>query len=101
MLQTIAGIFAIITSTICLFPQIYKILKNKSAHDVSMPMLWLFLGSSVSWISYGSYTMDWAVLITNIIAGIHFFNVSLDGILINSPDMIYYYNYNLDFFFFI
>ncbi len=61
------GIIASITSFIGLTPQIYKTYKIKSAHDISILMLWNYLVCSIAWIGYGTYTSSSFVVYSNIV----------------------------------
>jgi MtN3 and saliva related transmembrane protein len=63
MLWTIVGSTAALLTMFSFFPQIFKILKTKSARDMSLVTL-LQLSSGVSlWILYGLYLKD-AIIIT-------------------------------------
>ncbi|MCT4635661.1 MAG: SemiSWEET family transporter [Rickettsiales bacterium] len=64
---TMFGLVATITSFVGLMPQVYKIYKTKSAHDVSMIMLYNYLICSISWIGYGIYTSSEFVVYSNIV----------------------------------
>lgn len=67
MLIYFIGALAAITSTISLFPQIYKTFKSKSAKDLSLLMLCNFFITSFLWVSYGLMIGSYAVWVTNII----------------------------------
>ena len=68
-IQSFFGVISLATSVIGLLPQIYKSLKTRSTHDVSMVMLINYLICSFAWIVYGSYTASTFVLWSNIIGG--------------------------------
>ena len=57
----VAGIF---TST-SMLPQFIKILKDKKADDISVPMLLILLTGVCLWIYYGILKDDWPIIITN------------------------------------
>lgn len=57
----IAGIF---TAT-SMLPQFVKILKDKKADDISIPMLLILLTGVILWIYYGVMKDDWPIIITN------------------------------------
>jgi MtN3 and saliva related transmembrane protein len=61
------GFIATVTSIIGLLPQVYKTYKIKSAHDVSMAMLYNYLVCSTAWIVYGLLTYSKFVVYSNII----------------------------------
>ncbi|MEO7394199.1 MAG: SemiSWEET transporter [Chitinophagaceae bacterium] len=67
MTQTLfIGITASVFSAISLLPQLIKLLKEKEAENISMPMLViLFLGLSC-WIYYGILQQDWIIITSNI-----------------------------------
>jgi MtN3 and saliva related transmembrane protein len=67
MLLSIIGFLATITSTISLIPQVVKTFKTKSTEDLSMLMLWNFLGSSILWLIYGILINSWAIVSSNFI----------------------------------
>jgi len=67
MLENLFGMIAFITSFIGLFPQIYKAIRTRSTHDVSMLMLLNFLICSFAWIVYGAYSSSFYVEISNIV----------------------------------
>ncbi len=63
MFWTIIGLCAAILTMFAFIPQIIKVLKNKSAKDVSLiTLLQLSLGVSL-WIAYGIHLRD-AIIIT-------------------------------------
>ncbi len=62
---TIIGISAAILTMFAFIPQIIKVLKNKSAKDVSLITLFqLSLGVSL-WIVYGIHLRDAIIIIAN------------------------------------
>ena len=65
MLWTIIGVSAAILTMFAFIPQIIKVLKNKSAKDVSLITLFqLSLGVSL-WIAYGMHLKDTAIIMAN------------------------------------
>lgn len=67
MLENFFGIIAFISSVIGLFPQIYKAVRTRSTHDVSMLMLLNFFICSLAWIIYGAYSRSLYVAASNIL----------------------------------
>jgi MtN3 and saliva related transmembrane protein len=62
----IIGITAGVFTAASMLPQLVKILREKKADDISLPMLFiLFTGLSL-WIWYGCLKTDWAIIGTNI-----------------------------------
>lgn len=59
------GIAGSIFSSVSFLPQVVKLWKTKSAHDLSMMTL-LFLILNVStWFTYGFLIHDWPIMVTN------------------------------------
>ena len=63
----ISGTVALITSFVGLLPQVYKSIKTKSTHDISMMMLINYFVCSIAWIVYGGYTDSMFVLASNVL----------------------------------
>jgi MtN3 and saliva related transmembrane protein len=62
---SIIGIGASVFTAASTLPQLLKILKEKKANDISIPMLiLLFIGLSL-WVCYGIKKMDWIIIISN------------------------------------
>ncbi len=63
--ETIIGIIASVGTGISLLPQLFKLIKEKKAENISMLMLMvLFIGISC-WIIYGIMKEDWIIIISN------------------------------------
>ena len=63
---TTVGLVASIATGSSMLPQLFKILKEKEAENISFWMLGvLFIGLS-AWIYYGFLKMDWIIIISNI-----------------------------------
>jgi MtN3 and saliva related transmembrane protein len=60
------GIGAGACTAVSLLPQLYKIIKEKKADDISYFMLAILLAGLGGWIWYGFIKMDYPILITNI-----------------------------------
>jgi MtN3 and saliva related transmembrane protein len=63
--QTIGIVAGIFTAT-SLLPQLIKILKEKKAEDISIPMLLILLTGLSLWVWYGFIKDDLPIIITNI-----------------------------------
>ncbi len=61
------GYSAALLTTIAFIPQLYRTWKTKSADDVSIYMLLLFITGLVLWVAYGWQTHSTPVLIANVI----------------------------------
>ena len=69
------GFSAALLTTIAFLPQLYKTWKTKSAGDVSLVMLILFITGLIFWIIYGIKIHSIPILVANIITFI--FNCSI------------------------
>lgn len=67
MMILIVGLIASFSSTVSLFPQLYRAYTTKSTDDISMGMLINFVICSLSWIAYGLLTDSVTVWATNVI----------------------------------
>jgi MtN3 and saliva related transmembrane protein len=65
-LEILATILGVITG-LANVPQILKILKNKSAKDISITTNLIFITSSVVWLLYGLELSNFPLIIANII----------------------------------
>ena len=69
------GFSAAFLTTIAFLPQLYKTWKTKSADDVSLIMLILFLIGLICWIIYGLSINSIPILVANIITFIFNFSI--------------------------
>ena len=69
------GFFAALLTTIAFLPQLYKTWKTKSADDVSLIMLILFIIGLLCWIIYGLKIHSVPILVANIITFIFNFSI--------------------------
>ena len=69
------GFLAALLTTIAFLPQLYKTWKTKSADDVSLFMLILFISGLISWIVYGFKIQSAPILVANIITFIFNFSI--------------------------
>ena len=60
------GFLAALLTTIAFLPQLYKTWKTKSADDVSLIMLILFITGLIFWIIYGLKIHSIPILVANI-----------------------------------
>lgn len=67
LIENIFGYIAFFTSIIGLLPQVYKSIKTRSTHDISMAMLINYLICSLAWVVYGGYANSMFVLSSNIL----------------------------------
>ena len=61
------GYFAAILTTLAFLPQLIKTIKTKTAEDVSLLTLIMFLTGVFSWIIYGYKISSAPILIANVI----------------------------------
>jgi MtN3 and saliva related transmembrane protein len=59
------GIAAGICTGISLLPQLFKIIREKNANDISFIMLFTLLAGLAGWIAYGVLKKDYPIIITN------------------------------------
>ena len=64
-LSQYVGIGAGIFTAFSLLPQLYKIVKEKKAEDISYLMLFILLAGIGGWIWYGVLKNDYPIIITN------------------------------------
>ena len=69
------GFLAAVLTTIAFLPQLYKTWKTKSADDVSLIMLILFIIGLICWIIYGIKINSFPILAANIITFIFNFSI--------------------------
>ena len=69
------GFLAAFLTTIAFLPQLYKTWKTKSAEDVSLVMLILFITGLICWIIYGSQIHSAPIVIANVITFIFNFSI--------------------------
>ena len=69
------GFLAALLTTIAFLPQLYKTWKTKSADDVSLIMLILFIIGLICWIIYGININSIPILVANIITFIFNFSI--------------------------
>ena len=69
------GFFAALLTTIAFLPQLYKTWNTKSADDVSLLMLVLFIIGLFCWIIYGLKIHSIPILVANIITFIFNFSI--------------------------
>ena len=71
----IFGFLAALLTTIAFLPQLYKTWQTKSADDVSLFMLILFITGLFCWIIYGIKIESIPILVANIITFIFNFSI--------------------------
>jgi MtN3 and saliva related transmembrane protein len=59
------GIIAGILTTVSFLPQLVKIVKSKSAKDISLLMFLIFTLGILLWLLYGILTLTLAIIIAN------------------------------------
>jgi len=69
------GFSAAVLTTIAFIPQLYKTWVTKSADDVSLIMLILFITGLIFWIIYGFKIHSIPILVANVVTFI--FNISI------------------------
>ena len=69
------GFLAAFLTTIAFLPQLYKTWQTKSAEDVSLIMLILFITGLICWIIYGSKIHSTPIIVANIVTFIFNFSI--------------------------
>ena len=69
------GFLAALLTTIAFLPQLYKTWETKSADDVSLVMLILFLTGLICWIIYGLKINSIPILVANFVTFIFNFSI--------------------------
>ena len=69
------GFMAAFLTTIAFLPQLYKTWKTKSAEDVSLVMLILFLTGLTCWIIYGLKINSIPIVLANIVTFVFNFSI--------------------------
>jgi MtN3 and saliva related transmembrane protein len=62
------GIGASIGTGISLLPQLIKVIREKKAESVSLPMLGVLFAGLVLWVVYGIMKEDWIIIISNAVS---------------------------------
>lgn len=63
----IVGYVAATLTTVAFLPQLLRILKTRSARDVSLPTFALFTLGVGLWLAYGVMTLSWPVIAANVV----------------------------------
>ena len=69
------GFSAALLTTIAFLPQLYKTWQTKSAEDVSLIMLILFITGLICWIIYGLKIHSIPILVANVVTFIFNFSI--------------------------
>jgi MtN3 and saliva related transmembrane protein len=51
--QEILGIIGGLLGNVGIIPQIARLFRYKSAHEISLPFLYLWIASTICWLTYG------------------------------------------------
>ena len=74
-LTELYGFIAAILTTIAFLPQLYKTWNTKSAEDVSLITLILFIIGLICWIGYGIKINSAPILVANVVTFIFNFSI--------------------------
>ena len=66
--MSLLGIACIVISNMIMLPQLYRILKNKSARDVSLGMIGIGIVAQIVWAGYGYQIGDVPLWVSSAIA---------------------------------
>jgi MtN3 and saliva related transmembrane protein len=64
-LITIIGVLASTFTAVSLLPQLFKVIKEKEAENVSLGMLAILFAGLGLWVYYGILKDDWIIIISN------------------------------------
>ena len=67
MLATTIGAIAATLTTVCFIPQAVKIVRTHQTKDISLAMYATFSTGVACWLLYGILTMQWNIIICNIV----------------------------------
>ena len=81
--EDLFGFSAALLTTIAFLPQLYKTWTTKSAEDVSLIMLILFITGLICWIIYGSRIHSIPILVANVVTFIFNFSILILKIIYN------------------
>ena len=59
------GLFGAFLSSVTFVPQVYKAWQSKSTGDLSYWMLFILIGNVSTWLIYGIFKNDMAIMIAN------------------------------------
>ena len=61
----VAGFAAAFCTTVAFVPQLLRVLRRRSADDISLPMFVLFSLGVLLWLVYGLAVHSWPVIVSN------------------------------------
>lgn len=61
----VIGVTASVCTALSLLPQLIKLLREKSAQDISLWMLLVLFAGLTLWIAYGAMRRDWIIVVAN------------------------------------
>jgi len=67
MQAELIGYCAAILTTVAFLPQVFRVWRTRSAHDISLPMYCLFTAGTALWLAYGIASRAWPVTAANAI----------------------------------
>lgn len=65
--SSIIGFVAATLTTISFVPQVIKVWRSRSTHDVSLGMYALFTLGATMWLAYGLLIHSWPVILANFV----------------------------------
>jgi MtN3 and saliva related transmembrane protein len=63
--QEILGIMGGLLGNIGLLPQVWRLFHYKTAYEISLPFLCLWLASTVCWLTYGIFLVSFSLIMWN------------------------------------
>ncbi|MCJ7631919.1 SemiSWEET transporter [Candidatus Bathyarchaeota archaeon] len=62
------GFVGAILTTVAFFPQAYKVFKTNQTRDISSGFCFLFIGGSISWLTYGMLIVSGPIISANVVS---------------------------------
>jgi MtN3 and saliva related transmembrane protein len=59
------GSIAATLTTLAFIPQVWKVLRTRHTHDISLGMYAIFSGGVAMWLAYGILLGSWPIIIAN------------------------------------
>jgi MtN3 and saliva related transmembrane protein len=66
--QEIIGFIAGILTTVAFIPQVWRLFKLKSAHEISLPFTMMFFFGGIFWLTYGIILAQAPLIFANAIS---------------------------------
>ena len=61
------GFIAGTLTTVAFVPQVVRVWRSRSTHDISAAMFSIFSAGVVCWLLYGVYLRSWPIIVANVV----------------------------------